>query len=127
MTTPLMLLTVPAGPEWTLVMRMAAAGLCALKDLPLDVLEDVRTAVDESCELLMHQKKRADRMTVRAEETKEGVTLSFAVTWSGEDNPEEEMDEAIGKMILETLVRRVGFEKDEAGVCAVKLLLPRRP
>ena len=60
-----MILTVPAKPEWALVLRMAVAGVGGIYDLPVDLLEDLRTAIDESCELLLHQDYAAETLTLR--------------------------------------------------------------
>ena len=35
-----MILTVPAKPEWALVLRMAVAGVGGIYDLPVDLLEE---------------------------------------------------------------------------------------
>ena len=43
-----MTLTVPAKEEWVLVLRMGLSGVCALFDVPVDVMEDASTAMEES-------------------------------------------------------------------------------
>ena len=48
-----MTLTVPAKQEWALVLRMATSGVGALYNLPLDLMDDLCTAVEESCDLLL--------------------------------------------------------------------------
>ncbi|MBR3905383.1 MAG: hypothetical protein IKJ51_06700, partial [Clostridia bacterium] len=60
-------MTVPAREEFSLPLRMAVAGICALHDVPVDVLEDLRSAVDESCDLLLNQDYKAQCLTLTCE------------------------------------------------------------
>ena len=48
-------LTVPAQSRYLSVVRTAAAGLAARLDFTLDDIEDLRSAVDEACALLLKQ------------------------------------------------------------------------
>ncbi len=119
-----MILTVPAAPEWTLVMRMAASGVCALFSVPVDVMEDLSTAIEESCDLLLHQDYTAETLTM----TCEGLEGSLRVTVSSQERTRcpdpEKADPDIALLIIQTLVRDVRLDRDEAGVHTVCMTLP---
>ena len=117
-------LTIPARKECILVMRMTAAGVCALHDLPVDVMEDLRTAIDESCELLLHQDYVAETLTLRCEAKKEGMFVSVTAQKSASQPCEDAADADIAKLIIGTLVKEVTLEQDESGVHGVMMTLP---
>lgn len=120
-----MTMTIPAKPEWTLALRMAVSGVGAIYDLPVDVLSDLRTAVDESCELLLHQEFCVESLTLSVEEKGDGVYLSIAAqrcnVRSQDDN---RADAEIAKMIIETLVRQVDLKTEDDSVQEVRMILP---
>lgn len=121
-----MVLTVPARAEWTMVLRMAVSGVSAVYDLPVDVLEDLNTAVEESCELLLHQDYRAETLTMVCEEKPDGLHVSITAQERTGRREEEAADADIARMIIETLVRDVELEKDAGGVHCVRMMLPAR-
>lgn len=121
-----MTLTIPARKECILVMRMTAAGVCALYDLPVDVMEDLRTAIDESCELLMHQDYVAETLTLHCEARKDGLHISVTAQKCASQQCEEAADADIAKLIIGTLVKEVAMEQDESGVHSVKMTLPAK-
>ncbi len=50
---PAITLRIPAAPSHAVLVRVAAAAICARLDFPVDRIEDVRLAVDESVALLL--------------------------------------------------------------------------
>ena len=121
-----MVLTVPAKKEWVLVLRMAAAGVSALYDLPVDVLEDLRTAIEESCDLLLHQDYTAESITLQCEARKDGLHVCLSAMERVCCQAEETADADIAQLILQPLVKEVQLEKDENGVHCVHMTMPAR-
>ena len=121
-----MTVTVPARPEWNLVLRMAVAGVSALYDLPVDVLDDLNTAVEESCELLLHQDYTAETLTLTCEEKPDGLHVSITAAERTRCREEEPADADVARLIIQTLVREVTLDQDEGGVHCVRMTLPAR-
>ncbi len=121
--TPMML-TVPAGKEWTLVLRMALSGVSALFDVPVDVMEDLNTAVEESCDLLLHQDYTAETLALRCESKPGGLHVCLTAQGRVRCPEKEKADPEIARLIIQTLVRDVFLDRDDAGVHCVRMTLP---
>ena len=121
-----MTLTVPANKEWTLVLRMAASGVSALYDLPLDLpsFHDLNTAIEESCDLLLHQDYTAETLTLSCEQKPDGLHVTLTAKERTRCEEEEKADADIAQMIIQTLVRNVTLDQDEGGVHCVRMTLP---
>ena len=119
-----MTLTVPAREEWVLVLRMAASGVSALFDVPVDVMEDLNTAIEESCELLLHQDYTAETLTLQCEEKRDGLHVSLTARERSAQKEEDAADPDIARLIIQTLVKEVTLEKDQDGVHCVRMTLP---
>lgn len=119
-----MVLTVPARQEWIMVLRMAASGVGAVYDLPVDVLEDLCTALEESCELLLHQDYTAEALTLQCEEKRDGLHVSLTARERSAQKEEDAADPDIARLIIQTLVKEVTLEKDQDGVHCVRMTLP---
>ena len=117
-------MTIPAEEKWTLALRMAVSGVGAIYDLPVDVLADLRTAVDESCELLLHQTYCVQTLTLSVEEKADGVYLSIAAKCCDKVQEEPRADAEIAKLIIETLVRQVDLRTEDDSVQEVRMILP---
>ena len=119
-----MTLTVPAKQEWALVLRMAASGVGALYNLPLDLMDDLCTAVEESCDLLLHQDFIAETLTLSCEQKPDGLHVTLTAQERTRCEEEEKADADIAQMIIQTLVREVTLDQDEGGVHCVHMTLP---
>lgn len=119
-----MVLTVPAKQEWALVLRMTAAGVCALYDVPVDVMEDLRVAIEESCELLLHQDFQSETLTLQCEAREDGLHLCLSASERTCRQADAPADAEIAQMIIQPLVREIIMDKDESGVHCVHLTLP---
>ena len=119
-----MTLTVPANKEWALVLRMAASGVSALYDLPLDLMDDLNTAIEESCDLLLHQDYSAESLTLTCEQKPDGLHVTLTARERTRCAEEEKADADIARMIIQTLVRQVTLDQDEGGVHCVHMTLP---
>ncbi len=119
-----MTLTVPAKEEWTLVLRMALSGVSALFDVPVDVMEDLSTAVEESCDLLLHQDYAAETLTLQCEPKPDGLHVTLTAQERTRCREQEKADPEIARLIIQTLVREVALDQDETGVHRVRMALP---
>ena len=119
-----MTLTVPANKEWALVLRMAASGVSALYDLPLDLMDDLNTAIEESCDLLLPQDYSAESLTLTCEQKPDGLHVTLTARERTRCEEEEKADADIARMIIQTLVRQVTLDQDEGGVHCVHMTLP---
>lgn len=119
-----MTLTIPAKDEWALVLRMTASGVGAVFDLPLDVMDDLRTALDESCELLMHQPYCIRTLTMTCQTDADGLHVTLSAQRCQQKQGDEQADADVAGLIIGTLVKEVRLNRDEEGVCGVEMLLP---
>ncbi len=122
-----MTLTIPAQKEWALVMRMTASGIGAMYDLPLDIIEDLKTALDESFDLLMHQPFCIKNITLQSKLLSNGLSIHLSATKCDQMQTEEApVDPEIAGLIIGTLCKQVDFCRDSEGVCGVTMLLPAK-
>ncbi len=119
-----MTLTVPAREEWILVLRMTLSGVSALFDVPVDVMEDLNTAIEESCDLLLHQDYTAETLTLKCEPRPDGLHVTLTAQERTRCQEEEKADPEIARLIIQTLVREVALDRDDAGVHCVRMTLP---
>ena len=117
-------LTVPADPTWMLVVRMALGGAGALMGLNIDLVDDLRTAADETCDFLLHQPRKVSSIHIVCSLKDEAVCTVFACDFAQDCQTCEEVDLDVTRGILETLIPKV--ELEEEGVCirSVALTLP---
>ena len=119
-----MTLTVPAREEWILVLRMALSGVSALFDVPVDVMEDLNTAIEESCDLLLHQDYTAETLTLTCEPKPDGLHVTLTARERTRCPEDEKADPEIARLIIQTLVQEVALDRDDAGVHCVRMILP---
>lgn len=119
-----LMLSIPADPDWMLVVRMALGGAGALMGLSMDLVDDLRTAADETCDFLMHQPRGIRCIQIACSLKDEAVCTVFACEFSKECQQCEEMDLDVTRGILETLIPRVELEEDGVCVRSVTLTLP---
>ena len=120
-----MRLTIPANANWTLVLRMATAAISAIYELPCGTVEDLSAAIDESCDLLLHQKRCIEALTLVVSEQADGIHMDLESRPCSEGRTQEcVMDENVSKMFLECLVRGVKMLANGPCVQQVSMLLP---
>lgn len=117
-------LSIPAEACWTLVVRMALGGAGALMGLDIDLMDDLRTAADETCDFLMHQPRRVKRIQMACHMEQNAVCTVFSCEWAQECQTCEEMDIEVTRGILETLIPQVELEADGVCIRSVSLKLP---
>ena len=115
-------MTIPAAQDWALLLRLAVSGAGALFDLSVELLEDLRTAMDECCDLLLHQRYTAQSLLLEWTEASEGVLVSLSAQDRTSAACKSPAENEIAKLILGTLVHAVDFEQSsEEGI--VRILL----
>lgn len=119
-----LMLSIPADPAWMLVVRMALGGAGALMGLSMDLVDDLRTAADETCDFLMHQPRAIRCIKIVCTLTDEAVCTAFACEFTKECQQCEEMDLDVTRGILETLIPKVELEEEGLCVRSVTLTLP---
>jgi anti-sigma regulatory factor (Ser/Thr protein kinase) len=117
-------LTVPADPDWMLVVRMALGGAGALMGLGIDLVDDLRTAADETCDFLLHQPRKVQCINIACSLKNEAVCTVFTCDFNSECQALGEVDLDVTRGILETLIPIVELEEDGACVRTVSLTLP---
>ena len=117
-------LSIPAEPCWTLVVRMALGGAGALMGLDIDLMDDLRTAADETCDFLMHQPRKVQRIEMACRLEEGAVCTVLSCVWAQECQTCEEMDIDVTRGILETLIPMVELEADGVCIRSVSLTLP---
>lgn len=119
-------LRVPGKMEYALVIRTALGGVAVLKDLNVDMLDDLRIAADEACDCLLHQARRVESLQVNVHEGEKGLTVSLEAELVGDAQGECEDQTAISQAILETLVPQVELHTAPCGcVQRIDLTMPR--
>jgi hypothetical protein len=117
-------LTVPADPDWMLVVRMALGGAGALMGLGIDLVDDLRTAADETCDFLLHQPRKVQCIKIACSLNSDAVCTVFTCDFTGEFQSCGEVDLDVTRGILETLIPKVELEEDGVCVRTVSLTLP---
>jgi hypothetical protein len=120
-----MILSIPAKREWALVLRMALSGAGVLADLPIDLMEDLRTAADEAFDLLTHQGLAIGRLTLVCSVREDELTITLRAEDRGDAQSCARPDRDVTRQILATLTTGVRFEDIGQDICGVIMTLPR--
>jgi serine/threonine-protein kinase RsbW len=95
---------VPASGEFLQVLRNVVAALAARAGCSVDVLADLRLAVDEAALRLLHDVPGAGGVVLEADRAGDSLTLSVAVTGPADGWPRPELTSSMGWHILSSLV-----------------------
>lgn len=115
------LLKVPARQPMMLVVRMAMAGFFAQCGADVGTLEDVRTACDEVCYCLMHQRRSVEEIALSADFDGTCARIVFTAARGEAANDSPAHDPEIARGILSTLVSDVQIDYDPDGPRRVEL------
>ncbi len=119
-----MTLTVPAKEEWGLVIRSALNGMGVVANLSSDMIDDVRTAVDEALELLTHQLRQAEHIRVVCEVEPDALLLRICAERAPGTQNCVPQDPEMARLIIGTLVTDVHLEGDSCGIHCVQMRFP---
>lgn len=115
-------LSLPANRDLMLVARLATAGVVARAGLTLDVLDDVKMAVEEACLFLMTQAAAPERLRLSFALCPQAFSVEITCEGtpaSGEGAAPGELE--VVRCILESLVRSVDIRASAEGVASILL------
>lgn len=119
-----MILTVPADNRWTLPLRTALSAVGAMAGLSLDMLDDLRIAIDEAFELISNQQRQLESvtMTCRLQNNELLVRLDGKRTCAAcRCDP---ADPETAHLVIGTLVTDLHLEGDSCGIHSVCMAMP---
>ena len=115
-------LSVAADSSMMLVMRLTTAGVIARAGLTVDVMDNLKMAVEEACNCLIGQQEPPQRLNLTF--TCEENMLKIRVAAADVHCPEVSADETeleIVRCILESLADSVAFDLCEGWIRAIEL------
>lgn len=116
-------LTIPANKKMMLIVRMTTTGVVSQFGLTLDVMDDIKMAVEEACHSMMLQLRPFAQLRLSYETA--GEILSIHVSGTGERTAQEAgldlctLD--VMRCILESMVDTVAFQRDDQGICRIDM------
>jgi anti-sigma regulatory factor (Ser/Thr protein kinase) len=118
-----MTLTVPAQQEWALVLRTALNGVGVLANLSVDMIADLRTACDEAFDLLTHQPRSAESITLECQLQNNVLTMCLNAQRAHDFQTCVPSDSEVANLIIGTLVTDVHLYSDSCGIYSVSMSL----
>ena len=103
-------LKMPLGGEYMTTLRLTVGGLCALAEFDVDTAEDYKVCVTESLLIL----KRSG-FTHASVMFTVGDTLACSLVGEGECAPAPSAEDEISYALLEALLGKVDYKKDQDG------------
>lgn len=120
-------LRIPGKMDYALVLRMALGGVAVLEGLNVNAMDDLRTAVDEACDCLLHQARPVEAVTLTVHDADERLTARLDAAFAGPCAGPCADQTAVSQAILETLIPEVHLTQDESGcVRTISLTLPKK-
>ncbi len=119
-----MFLTVPASPEWGLVVRTSLGAVGVMANLSLDVIDDLRSAVEEAFELVTHQERLVEKVTLSCKMEEGQIFITLEAQRAPDAQACDMMDPEVAQLIIGTLVTEVKLEGDQCGIYTVRMSLP---
>lgn len=110
-----MSLRVPGKQEYAMVLRTALGGVAVIKDLNVDMLDDLRMATDEAFACLTQQGRVVNHLVLSVFDRGHQLTVQLEAEFAGDTCvPCEDMT-AISQAVLETLIPQVELRTCECG------------
>lgn len=119
-----MILSVPASPEWGLVVRTSLGAVGVMANLSLDVIDDLRTAVEEAFELVTHQERQVEKVILSCKMEEGMIHITLEAQRAPNAQACDMMDPEVAQLIIGTLVTEVKLEGDQCGIYTVRMSLP---
>lgn len=114
----------PAQKPYALLLRMFMAGAAASYDLPVDMLEDLRMAVEEAYDCLLSGEVKADTQLICDVYRTGEHCVTVHLRLSGRSGlPLERPEEEIVYAILGTLMNEVTLFGDAKGITGIRMTL----
>ena len=119
-----MILSVPASPEWGLVVRTSLGAVGVMANLSLDVIDDLRSAVEEAFELVTHQERQVEKVILSCKMEEGKIFITLEAQRAPNAQACDMMDPEVAQLIIGTLVTEVKLEGDQCGIYTVRMSLP---
>ncbi len=119
-----MILSVPASPEWGLVVRTSLGAVGVMANLSLDVIDDLRSAVEEAFELVTHQERLVEKVTLSCKIEDGHIHITLEAQRAADAQACDMMDPEVAQLIIGTLVTEVKLKGDQCGIYTVRMSLP---
>ncbi len=119
-----MTLTVPPNHEWSLVVRTSLGAVGVMANLSMDVIDDLRTAVEEAFDLVTHQERHVERVVLSCKMEDGNILITLEAQRAPDAQVCERMDPEVAQLIIGTLVTDVKLEGDQCGIHTVRMSLP---
>lgn len=114
----------PAQKPYALLMRMFVAGVCASYDLPVDMLEDLRTAAEEAYDCLLSGEVKEDTQLICDVYRTEDHSATIYMRLSGRNGlPMQNQESELVYAILNTLMNDVMLFSDSKGIFGIRMML----
>lgn len=118
-------LTIPAEERWTLALRSTLSAVGASSGLSLDMIDDLRVAIDEAFDLLTHQPKSLERVRMTCSVCSDellvalnGIRVKHDCCCCKPKDPET------AKLVIGTLVTDMNLSGDSCGISCIEMALP---
>ncbi|NLC32019.1 MAG: hypothetical protein GX781_01820 [Clostridiales bacterium] len=119
-----MTLSIPAKPEWQLVLRSALNGVGVLAKMSVDMIDDLRSAADEAFNLLTHQSHLIQHIELVCEIEEEVLSVHLSVERAFSTQHCVPVDAEVAHLIIGSFVTNVRLEGDSCGIYSVHMKLP---
>lgn len=119
-----MSLSVPAKSEWGLVVRTTLGAVGVMANLSIDVIDDLRAAVEEAFDLVTHQKRLVEKVILNCKIEDGKIFITLKAQRAPDSQACEMMDPEVAQLIIGTLVTEVKLEGDQCGIYTVRMSLP---
>lgn len=119
-----MILTVPADHQWSLVVRTTLGAVGVMANLSMEVIDDLRTAVEEAFDLITHQERVVQKVTMICEMVDGHISITMEAQRAPGSQACDMVDPEVAQLIIGTLVTDVKLEGDQCGIYTVRMALP---
>ena len=119
-----MTLTVPPSLEWSLVVRTSLGAVGVMANLSLEVIDDLRSAVEEAFELVTHQERQVVKVVLSCKIEEGMLHITLDALRAPDAQACDMMDPEVAQLIIGTLVTDVNLEGDQCGIYTVRMSLP---
>ncbi len=119
-----MTLSVPPKSEWGLVVRTTLGAVGVMANLSMDVIDDLRTAVEEAFDLVTHQSRLVEKVLLNCKMEDGKIFITLEAQRAPDSQACDMMDPEVAQLIIGTLVTEVKLEGDQCGIYTVRMSLP---
>jgi serine/threonine-protein kinase RsbW len=117
------LLSIPAQPEYLLVVRLTAAGLANRMEFNVEEIEDIKAAVAEACIMLMNQawKIRDIALEFEIAQSAFGVTARAQGPAAKAEDGDADKDNELSRYLLQALMDGAEVQSENGFINSIRL------